>query len=32
MHNRVGIDTGACYGGALTALVLVGETQDIIQA
>ncbi len=31
MSNRIGIDTGACYGGQLTALVLVGDTQQIIQ-
>ena len=32
LANRIGIDTGACYGGPLTALVLVGETQQILQA
>jgi len=30
--NRIGIDTGACYGGKLTALVLEGETRDFLQA
>ena len=30
--NRIGIDTGAVYGGVLTALVLEGETRDILQA
>lgn len=32
LANRIGIDTGACYGGKLTALVLVGETRRILQA
>jgi serine/threonine protein phosphatase 1 len=30
--NRIGIDTGAVYGGKLTALVLEGETRDFLQA
>lgn len=30
--NRIGIDTGACYGGPLTALVLEGATRDFLQA
>ncbi len=30
--NRIGIDTGACYGGLLTALVLEGESQRFLQA
>ena len=30
--NRIGIDTGAFRFGRLTALVLEGETQRIIQA
>ena len=30
--NRIGIDTGACYGGALTALVLEGDDQRFLQA
>ena len=29
-QNRIGIDTGACYGGKLTALVLEGEVRDFI--
>ncbi|MEX0921663.1 MAG: metallophosphoesterase family protein [Rhodovibrionaceae bacterium] len=29
--NRIGIDTGACYGGALTALVLDGDSQSFLQ-
>lgn len=29
--NRIGIDTGACYGGALTALVLDGDQQTFLQ-
>lgn len=29
--NRIGIDTGACFGGALTALVLEGETRRFLQ-
>ena len=28
--NRIGIDTGAVYGGKLTALVLEGETRDYL--
>lgn len=31
-RNRIGIDTGAVYGGRLTALVLEGETRDFLQA
>lgn len=30
--NRIGVDTGACYGGALTALVLDGDGQRFLQA
>lgn len=30
--NRIGIDTGACYGGKLTALVLEGEKRGFLQA
>jgi len=30
--NRIGIDTGAVYGGKLTALVLEGERRDFLQA
>lgn len=30
--NRIGIDTGACYGGKLTALALEGEKRDFMQA
>lgn len=30
--NRIGIDTGACYGGRLTALVLDGDEQRFLQA
>lgn len=30
--NRIGIDTGAVYGGPLTALVLEGETRAFLQA
>lgn len=30
--NRIGVDTGACYGGALTALVLEGEDRRFLQA
>jgi len=30
--NRIGIDTGACYGGCLTALVLEGDEQRFLQA
>ncbi len=29
--NRIGIDTGACYGGNLTALVLEDEEQRFLQ-
>ena len=29
--NRIGIDTGAVYGGPLTALVLEGDQQEFIQ-
>lgn len=29
--NRIGVDTGAVYGGVLTAVVLEGETQSFIQ-
>ena len=29
--NRIGIDTGAVYGGKLTALALEGERQDFLQ-
>jgi len=29
--NRIGIDTGACYGGALTALVLAGARRRFLQ-
>jgi serine/threonine protein phosphatase 1 len=29
--NRIGIDTGACYGGALTALVLEGAERHFLQ-
>ena len=30
--NRIGIDTGACYGGPLTCLVLEEESQRFLQA
>ena len=30
--NRIGIDTGACYDGKLTALALEGEKRDFLQA
>jgi serine/threonine protein phosphatase 1 len=30
--NRIGIDTGAVYGGKLTALALEGEKRDFLQA
>ena len=30
-HNRIGVDTGACYGGALTALVLEEDRRAVIQ-
>lgn len=30
--NRIGIDTGACYGGRLTALVLEGDGRRFLQA
>jgi len=29
--NRIGIDTGACYGGKLTALVLEGDRHRFLQ-
>lgn len=29
--NRIGIDTGACYGGTLTALVLEDDAQRFLQ-
>lgn len=29
--NRIGIDTGACYGGRLTALALEGDTRRFVQ-
>lgn len=29
--NRIGVDTGACYGGSLTALVLEGEDRRFLQ-
>ncbi len=29
--NRIGIDTGACYGGALTALMLEGERRSFLE-
>ncbi len=30
-HNRIGIDTGACFGGRLTAVVLEDDTQRFLQ-
>jgi serine/threonine protein phosphatase 1 len=30
--NRICVDTGACYGGRLTALVLQGDEQTFLQA
>ncbi len=30
--NRIGIDTGACYGGRLTALALEGDGRRFLQA
>ena len=30
--NRIGIDTGACYGGPLTALVLETAERRFLQA
>jgi len=30
-HNRIGIDTGACYGGSLTALVLEGASRRYLR-
>lgn len=32
LANRIGIDTGAVYGGKLTSLVLEGERREILQA
>ncbi len=29
--NRIGVDTGACFGGSLTALVLEGEDRRFLQ-
>ena len=29
--NRIGIDTGACYGGPLTALALEGTARRLLQ-
>ena len=29
--NRIGIDTGACYGGRLTALVLEGDRRRFLE-
>jgi serine/threonine protein phosphatase 1 len=31
LANRIGIDTGACYGGKLTALVLEGDRRRFLQ-
>ncbi len=31
-HNRLGIDTGACFGGALTCLVLEGPRMGFLTA
>jgi serine/threonine protein phosphatase 1 len=31
-HNRIGIDTGAVFGGALTALVMAGSERRLLQA
>ena len=31
LANRIGIDTGACYGGKLTALVLEGDRHRFLQ-
>ncbi len=31
LANRIGIDTGACYGGRLTALVLEGDRHRFLQ-
>ena len=31
LANRIGIDTGACYGGKLTALVLEGDQRHFLQ-
>ncbi|MDJ0608693.1 MAG: metallophosphoesterase family protein [Kiloniellales bacterium] len=30
-HNRIGVDTGACYGGALTALALEEDRRAVLQ-
>jgi serine/threonine protein phosphatase 1 len=30
--NRIGVDTGACYGGPLTALVLENDERRFLQA
>jgi serine/threonine protein phosphatase 1 len=32
MANRIGIDTGACFGGCLTAVVLEGAGRRLLQA
>lgn len=32
MPNRIGIDTGACFGGSLTAVVLEGAERRLLQA
>ncbi len=32
LFNRIGIDTGACYGGRLTAVVLDGPHRSFLQA
>ena len=31
-HNRLGLDTGACFGGALTCLVLEGGRMSFLMA
>ncbi|MGO1119637.1 metallophosphoesterase family protein [Rhodovibrionaceae bacterium A322] len=32
LFNRIGVDTGACYGGNLTAVVLDGEQRSFLKA
>jgi serine/threonine protein phosphatase 1 len=31
LPNRIGLDTGACYSGVLTCLVLEGTEQRLLQ-
>jgi serine/threonine protein phosphatase 1 len=32
LANRIGVDTGACFSGALTAVVLEGESRTLLQS